>query len=127
MQIELQDHKQGRYVGLITDRSLLRQAGFVLAVKAQMASETLRTHFPAQSKLGPLEKMRDLVKLQLPGIALQPLAVVPRQIPYHAGFSYFELDTTADLWKQLDNSGGLGIYVTGNFPALELALWAIRT
>ncbi len=125
-QIELQDHKQGRYVGLVGDRSLLRQAGFVLAVNAQVPSETLRQRFPAQAKLGPVEKIRELVNLQLPGIALRPLPVAPRQIPFHAGFSYFELDNTGELWKQLDNSGGLGIYVTGDFPALELSLWAIR-
>ena len=126
IQIELQDHKQGRYVGLVADRSLLRHAGFVLAVNAQVPSETLRTRFPAQAKLGPLEKIRELVNLQLPGIALRPLPVAPRQIPFHAGFSYFELDNGGELWKQLDNSGGLGIYVTGDFPALELSLWAIR-
>lgn len=126
IQIELQDHKQGRYVGLVGDRSLLRHAGFVLAVNAQVPSETLRTRFPAQAKLGPVEKIRELVNLQLPGIALRPLPVAPRQIPFHAGFSYFELDNGGELWKQLDNSGGLGIYVTGDFPALELSLWAIR-
>ena len=126
IQIKLQDHKQGRFVGLVTDRSLLRHAGFVLAVNAQVPSETLRARFPAQAKLGPVEKIRELVNLQLPGIALQPLPVAPRQIPFHAGFSYFQLDNAGDLWKQLDNSGGLGIYVTGDFPALELSLWAIR-
>ena len=126
IQIELQDHKQGRFVGLVTDRNLLRHAGFVLAVNAQVPSETLRARFPAQAKLGPVEKIRELVNLQLPGIALQALPVAPRQIPFHAGFSYFQLDNAGDLWKQLDNSGGLGIYVTGDFPALELSLWAIR-
>lgn len=126
VQIELQDHRQGRYVGLIPDRSLLRQAGFVLAVNAQIPSETLRSRFPTQAKLGPVERIREIVNLQLPGIGLRALPVAPRQIPYHAGFSYFELDQTGDLWKQLDSSGGLGIYVTGEYPALELALWAIR-
>ena len=125
--IELQDHKQGRYVGLLTDRSLLRQAGFVLAVKAQVPGETLRTRFPAQAKLGPVERIREIVNLQLPGIVLRPLPVAPRQLPYHAGFSYFELDQTGELWKQLDGSGGLGLYVTGEYPGLELALWAIRS
>lgn len=124
--IDLQDHKQGRYVGHIIDRSLLRNAGFILAVNAQLPGEMLRTRFPAQAKLGPLERMRDLVNLQLPGIALRPLPVAPRQIPYHAGFSYFELDNTGDLWQQLDASGALGIYVTGDFPGLDLSLWAIR-
>ncbi len=126
IQIELQDHKQGRFVGLIADRSLLRYAGFVLAANAQMASETLRMRFPAQAKIGPVEKIRELVNLQLPGISLRPLPVAPRQIPYHAGFSYFELGNSGELWKQLEQSGGLGIYVTGDFPALELSLWAIR-
>jgi len=126
VQIELQDHKQGRFVGLVADRNLLRHAGFVLAVNAQVPSETLRVRFPTQAKLGPVEKIRELVNLQLPGIALRPLPVAPRQIPFHAGFSYFELDNAGELWKQLDSSGGLGIYVTGDFPALELSLWAIR-
>jgi len=127
IQIELVDHKQGRYVGTIADRGLLRQAGFVLAVNAQMPSETLRTRFPTQAKLGPVEKIRELVNLQLPGIALRPLPVAPRQIPFHAGFSYFELDNNGDLWKQLDASGGLGMYVSGDFPELEVSLWAIRS
>lgn len=126
VQIELADHKQGRYVGLITDRGLLHQASFVLAVNAQIPSETLRTRFPAQAKLGPVEKIRDLVNLQLPGISLHPLPVAPRQLPFHAGFSYFELETGNDLWKQLDSSGGLGMYVSGEFPGLEVSLWAIR-
>ncbi|GAA5182308.1 type VI secretion system baseplate subunit TssK [Niveibacterium umoris] len=124
--IELQDHKQGRYVGLITDRGLLRHAGFVLAVNAQVPGEALRSRFPTQAKLGPVERIRELVNLQLPGIGLRPLPVAPRQLPYHAGFSYFELDATGDLWKQLESSGGLGIYVAGEFPGLELSLWAIR-
>lgn len=66
------------------------------------------------------------MNLQLPGIALRPLPVAPRQIPFHAGFSYFELETTGDLWKQLDASGGLGMYVSGDFPGLEVSLWAIK-
>jgi type VI secretion system protein ImpJ len=124
--IPLQDHKQGRYVGIIADRGLLRQAGFVLAVGAKMPSEALRARFPTQAKLGPVEKIRELVNLQLPGIALRPLPVAPRQIPFYSGFTYFELDNSGDLWKQLETSGGLGIYVTGEFPGLEVSLWAIR-
>ena len=124
--IELKDLGQGRYVGLIPDRSLL-QASFVLAVKAQLPGETLRTRFPAQAKLGPVERLRDIVNLQLPGIRLGPLPVAPRQLPYHAGFSYFGLERSGELWQQLESSGGLGLYITGDYPGLELALWAIRS
>jgi len=125
--IELQDHGQGRYVGLLHERALLRQAGFVLCVNAQIPSEALRARFPAQAKLGPVEQMREIVNLQLPGIALRPLPVAPRQLPYHAGHSYFELDQSGELWQRLEHSGGLGLYVTGDFPGLSLSLWAIKS
>lgn len=126
IQIDLVDHKQGRYVGNIADRGLLRQAGFVLAVNARIPTELMRQRFPLQAKIGPVEKIRELVNLQLPGINMRPLPVAPRQIPFHAGYTYFELETSGDLWQQLENSGGLGIYVSGDFPGLEIALWAIK-
>ena len=34
---------------------------------------------------------------------------------------------TGDLWKQLERSGGLAIQVGGEFPGLELELWALRS
>jgi type VI secretion system protein ImpJ len=52
--------------------------------------------------------------------------VAPRQIPYHAGVTYFALDTKGQFWKELERSGGLAIHVAGKFPGLEMALWAIR-
>ena len=52
----------------------------------------------------------------LPGVPVVPVPVAPRQIPYHAGYAYFELDQTHELWEQLKNSGGVAIYVAGEFP-----------
>jgi type VI secretion system protein ImpJ len=124
--IELQARSFGVRVAIIRDRNLLKSASFVLAVSAQMPMETLRTRFPAQVKLGPAERIRDLVNLQLPGIALNALPVAPRQIPFHAGFAYFELDRGSELWRQLELSGGLALHVAGEFPGLELECWAIK-
>lgn len=125
--IELQDRKYGIRVALIPDVELQRNAQFVLAVAAQMPGEALRGRFPTQVKIGPAERIRDLVNLQLPGVTLRPLPVAPRQIPYHAGFNYFELETrNNELWKQLETSGGLAMHIAGDFPGLELEFWAIR-
>lgn len=125
--IELQARKYGVHVAVIPDPDLIRSAGFVLAVNAQVPAEQLRVRFPTQTKLGPVEKLRDLVNLQLQGIALKPLPVAPRQIPYHAGFNYFELDRTGEMWKQLEKSGGLAMHIAGDFPGLEMECWAIRS
>lgn len=125
-QIELQDRSNGVRVAVIRDIELLKQAKFVLAVHADVPTEMVRSRFPTQVKIGPVEKLRDLVNLHLPGITLQSLPIAPRQIPYHAGYNYFELDTSNDLWKQLDRSGGLALHVAGEFPNLNLEFWAIR-
>jgi len=113
-------------VAMLNDRSLIDNASFVLVVRADMPSETLRARFGQQSKIGPVEHIRDLVNLQLPGIGLLPLPVAPRQIPFHAGSTYYELDRGSEHWKQLANSGGFAFHVAGEFPGLSLAFWAIR-
>ena len=125
--IELQERKYGIRVAIIPDLELQRTAVFVLAVNAQIDSEQLRARFPTQVKIGPAERIRDLVNLQLPGVGLRALPVAPRQIPFHAGFCYFELETRAnEMWRQLESSGGLAMHIAGDFPGLELEFWAIR-
>ena len=126
VQIELVDRSHGVRTAVFPDPELARTASFVLAVNAQMPAEQLRMRFPAQSKLGPSDKLRDLVNLQLPGVALRSLPTAPRQLPFHAGFHYFELDRGGELWKQLEKTGSLALHVAGEFPGLELELWAIR-
>jgi type VI secretion system protein ImpJ len=126
LQIELRDRKYGVRVAVINDKQLLSSSSFVLAVSANLPGEALRARFPAQIKIGTIEKIRDLVNLQLQGIPLRPLPVAPRQIPYHAGFNYFELDKGHEMWRQLATSGGMALHIAGEFPGLELEMWAIR-
>jgi type VI secretion system protein ImpJ len=98
-------------VAVVPDRELLRSATFVLAVNAHMPPEALRGGFPAQVKIGSVEKIRDLVNLQLPGIGLRPLPVAPRQLPFYAGYTYFELDKAGEYWKLLSNSVGFAMHI----------------
>jgi type VI secretion system protein ImpJ len=124
--IPLQPRKYGVHVAPIADKTLLTTAAFVLAVKANLEVERVRRFFPTHLKLGPVENIRELVNSALPGIGVRPLPVAPRQIPYHAGKTYFEIDRTSPLWKGLQTSGGLALFVGGEFPDLEMELWAIR-
>jgi type VI secretion system protein ImpJ len=124
--IPIEPRKFGVSVAVAHDRTLFGSAVFILAVRADMPLEELRRRFPTQVKIGPAEKIIDLVNLALPGIALHALPVVPRQIPFHAGFVYFELDQTHELWKQLKDSGGIALHVAGEFPGVAMKLWAVR-
>lgn len=124
--IPLEERRYGIMVATIADKMLLDSAQFVLAVNADIPAETLRGGFPQQIKIGPVEKIRDLVNHALPGLGLQAMPVAPRQIPFHTGVTYFALDTKSPLWTELKSSGGLAMHVGGNFPGLNMALWAIR-
>jgi type VI secretion system protein ImpJ len=118
--------KYGVSVATVADRTLFDSAVFILAARAELAADELRRRFPAQLKIAPVEKISNYVNLQLPGLPITPIPVAPRQIPAHAGFVYFELDQTHELWKQLATSGGVGMHVAGDLPGLALEFWAIR-
>jgi type VI secretion system protein ImpJ len=127
LQIELVDRTHGVRTAVVNDLELVRTGSFVLAVNAQVPGEQLRQRFPAQTKIGPVDKIRDLVNLQLPGIGLRSLPVAPRQLPFHAGYFYFELDRSGELWKAITVNGHVAMHIAGDFPGLELELWAIRS
>jgi type VI secretion system protein ImpJ len=95
--IPLDERQFGIRVAVIADKELLRSATFVLAVNAQ-----------------------------LPGIGLRALPVAPRQLPFYAGFTYFELDRSSEYWQPLLNSAGFAMHVAGEFPGLQMQFWAIR-
>jgi type VI secretion system protein ImpJ len=126
VQIELVDRKFGVRTAVVSDLEMVRTATFVLAINAQVPGEQLRSRFPAQAKVGPVESIKELVNFNLPGITLRPLPVAPRQLPFHAGFFYFELERGGELWQKFEASGNLAMHVAGDFPGLDLALWAIR-
>ena len=126
VKLPIESTKFGIRVAPVADKALLERATFVLAVKASVETEELRRRFPAQIKIGPVEHIRDLVNNQLPGISTAALPVAPRQIPYHAGYHYFQLDKHHDYWKRLSASGGIALHLSGKYPDLDMQLWAIN-
>ena len=124
--LDLKKRQYGFYKAAIKDSNLLTQASFVLAVSAKIPAEDLRGHFPTQVQIGPVEKIDNMARHQLPGIHLRPLAVAPRQIPYHTGVVYFELDTNGEHWQELQVSGAIALHTSAEIPGLEMELWAIR-
>ena len=116
----------GYVVAPIHERELIATSDFVLAVKANVPQERLHRDFPAQSKVSSIERIRELVSKQLPGIPLRLMPVAPRQLPYHAGYTYFALDKTSAAWADMTRADGFGFHIAGEFPELEMQFWAIK-
>jgi len=124
--LPLDIRQYGIRVTPIPDKKILSTCQFVIAVKADIAGEELRTRLPSQIKLGPVENIRDLINNQLHGISISALAVVPRQLPYQTGYHYFEVNKQGMYWQRLLESGGLAIHLSGSYPGLDIELWTIN-
>jgi type VI secretion system protein ImpJ len=124
--IELVQRGHGVTTASVADLELLGNATFVLAINADLPGEQVRMRFLNQSKIGPMERIKVLVNSQLPGIVARQLPVAPRQLPFHGGYHYFELERGTELWKQFERNGNLAIHTPGEFPGLKMELWAIR-
>ncbi len=124
--LEIVEKKYGIRVVQIPDQTMLDSAVFVLAARADLPEDSLRGHLPRQIKIASVERIRQLVNAAMPGIAIKPLPVSPRQIPFRTGYNYFQLEKSSELWNELKKSGGIAIHIGGDFPGLELEFWAIR-
>ncbi|MNJ16596.1 hypothetical protein D3C77_108600 [compost metagenome] len=122
----LKDREHGIRFAAVHDNALYGMARFVLGVRAQIPDEELRAVFPVRLKIGPAEQVGDLVDLQLPGLNISVLPAAPRELPFYAGFTYFEVNTDSPLWQVLKASSGFGLHVAGDLPGLQLSFWAIK-
>ncbi|MFK0380202.1 type VI secretion system baseplate subunit TssK [Pandoraea sp. NPDC090278] len=125
-QIALRQEAHDIQLAVLDPNEFKRFKTFVLAVFAQVPQDLLQQQFPAQTKVGPSERLGNLIRSHLPGIPLQALAVPPRQIPFNAGFLYFEISQEHPLWEQVSRYGGLALHVAGQFPELRMELWGVR-
>ncbi|MEL7046028.1 MAG: type VI secretion system baseplate subunit TssK [Pseudomonadota bacterium] len=124
--IPLQERRFGVRVASINDQTLLDSATFVLAIAADLPADEIRKRLPAQIKIGSVEMIRQLVNRALPGVMIRSMPVAPRQIPYHAGNVYFELDHSSGMWDDVRKARSLALHIAGDYPELKLELWAIR-
>ncbi len=116
----------GVYLATINDPALLQSGSFVLAVRARMPSNQIILQFTQQSKIAATDKIRNVVSVQVPGVPLRSLTAAPRQLPYHDGYVYFELEKGAAAWQDVVKAGALALHISGTFPDLDMQLWAIR-
>ena len=124
--IELVERQHGVHHAVM-DAAIMAEFGYmVLAVSAHMPSDVLVPQFIAHCKVGPSDQLPELIRSHLPGIKLSALPVTPRQIPFNAGFVYYELERHSAMWEHIQQYGGLSLHVAKDFPGIRIELWGIR-
>jgi type VI secretion system protein ImpJ len=127
VQLELQQAAAGAYTSRITDHGLYRTGFFYLAVSARVSLDDIRSRFPAVAKIGPVQRMREIVDSALPGVPLRHTPTPPPQLRVLPGYVYFELDRSVPDWRDFARAPALGLHVAGDWPELKLELWCVKS
>ena len=125
IRLDLVERAQNAYLAAVTDRNLFRNASFVIEVSASKPLTQIQQQFPALCKVGPNTRMNEIVQTHLPGVEMVHLPTPPRQIRAVSDHVYFTLDKTSSLWPEFSTASAIGLHFAGEWPDLELDLWAI--
>jgi type VI secretion system protein ImpJ len=126
IRLELVERAPNAFVSTIRDRTLFRNATLVLEVSARRPLKEIQLQFPNLLKVGPSTKMNEIVHAHLPGVSLVHMPTPPPQIRAISDHVYFYLDRTSPLWPEFSVASAMGMHFAGDWPELEMELWAIR-
>ncbi|MYZ49402.1 type VI secretion system baseplate subunit TssK [Propylenella binzhouense] len=125
IRLDLIERAPNAFLAAITDRTLFSRATFVIEVAAAKPLTQIQQQFPALCKVGPNTRMNEIVQTHLPGIELVHMPTPPRQIRAISDHVYFYLDKSSPLWPEFSVASSVGLHFAGDWPGLELDLWAI--
>ncbi|TBW36595.1 type VI secretion system baseplate subunit TssK [Siculibacillus lacustris] len=125
IRLEIVERAANAFISVIRDRSLFRNATFVLEVSAARPLGDIQQQFPQLFKIGPNTKMNEIVHTHLPGVPLVHLPTPPSQIRAITDHVYFYMDKTSPLWPEFSTATSIGMHFSGDWPGLGLELWAI--
>ncbi len=122
----LETNGYGMWLATLDDKNLVQTAQFVLAISAEVPIETLSQQILPNIKVASATRIQELITHVMPGISLQRLAMVPREIPVKADYLYYSLNKGEALWHDLMIDNAISVYIGKEIPGLTMKLWAIR-
>ncbi len=124
--IPLEKTRDTLYVGRIDDERLIKEAGFFLAVRAQMPEAKLIEGVPRVVKIASRDVIDSVIGSALPGVVLTLASPPPAPIPTRVGFKYFQLDNIGPYWSGIAGSKVISVYVPNDIPDEKLELYAVK-
>lgn len=114
------------YIGRVEDERLLSEAGFYLAVRAQMPEARIIEDVPRVIKIASRDVIDTVVGRALPGVHLMHANPPPAPIPTRVGFRYFQLESSGAYWEGIKGSKIVAVYVPEKIPDEKLEMYAVK-
>ena len=124
--IILEKTRDTLYVGRIDDERLLKEAGFYLAVKAQMPESKLIEGVPRVIKIASRDVIDKIIGSALPGVIVSHSNPPPAPIPARIDFKYFMLDTIGPYWDGIKGSKVVAVFVPEEIPDEKIEMYAVK-
>ncbi len=124
--IILEKTRDTLYVGRIDDERLLKEAGFYLAVRAQMPESKLIEGVPRVVKIASRDVIDKIIGSALPGVILSHANPPPAPIPARIDFKYFMLDTIGPYWDGIKGSKVVAVFVPEEIPDEKIEMYAVK-
>jgi type VI secretion system protein ImpJ len=125
IRLDLQQPVPNSFIATVENRALFREAAFIIEVTADKPLTQIQQQFPLLCKVGPNTRMGQIVDSNLPGLELVHMPTPPHQIRAVTSHVYFSIDKRSDLWRDFSTASAIGLHFAGDWPELELDIWAI--
>lgn len=108
------------YDGDVMDSRWVNRSRWYLAMRSPIGDAALIDAAPRLVKVCSREFVPKLVDRALPGLTLRHVSAPPPAISPRMDRQYFEIEQVGPCWEHLVKTGKFGIYVPGEFGAVEI-------
>lgn len=116
-------HMEGARHAVALDQDRYLEATQVfLAVRSSAPHEEVLRKVPQLVKVSSGDRIEQLIKHALPGVALRHAPDPPEALPVKLDYVYFELEARGEDWDAILQARNLAAYVPSDLPDAELEL-----
>ena len=108
------------------DEKLLRDGGpYILTVRAPGTIDDLKDRMRRQAKIGASSEIDTLIKMNLTGVKRDPMDHPPAEVPRHAEYSYFRIETGDPQWRRVRDEADFAFYLPDAEPEVDVHLYVV--
>ncbi len=124
--LALEPAGKAMWVCRVSDPRLLSQSRLYLGVSAETPAKELIVSVLQRLKAASRERLDVIVAAAIPGLPLRHEPNPPEQLPTRPNTACFAVTQQGEQWEGVRTAGTLALYLPGDYPNLQLELFALR-